>query len=46
MKANGNNLKKILNNHSNWILSLGKTGILADFNGSNLDEASHLPNFI
>lgn len=40
MKANGNNLKKILNNHSNWILSLGKTGILADFNGSNLDEAN------
>ena len=40
MKANGNNLKKILNNHSNWILSLGKTGILADFNGRNLDEAN------
>jgi len=40
MKANGNNLKRILNNHSNWILSLGKTGILADFNGSNLDEAN------
>ena len=40
MKANGNKLQKILNNHSNWILSLGKTGTLADFSSRNLDEAN------
>jgi len=40
MKSNGDNLQKILNNHSNWILSLGKAGQLADFNSRNLDEAS------
>jgi uncharacterized protein YjbI with pentapeptide repeats len=40
MEADGNNLQNILNNHSNWILSLGKTGILADFNSRNLDEAN------
>jgi uncharacterized protein YjbI with pentapeptide repeats len=40
MKADGINLQNILNNHSNWILSLGKTGILADFNSRNLDEAN------
>ena len=40
MKGNGNKLQKILNNHSNWILSLGKTGTLADFNSRNLDEAN------
>jgi uncharacterized protein YjbI with pentapeptide repeats len=40
MKSNGENLQKILNNHSNWILSLGKAGELADFNSHNLDEAN------
>jgi uncharacterized protein YjbI with pentapeptide repeats len=40
MKADGNSLQNILNNHSNWILSLGKKGTLADFNNSNLDEAN------
>jgi uncharacterized protein YjbI with pentapeptide repeats len=40
MEADGNNLQKILNNHSDWILSLGKTGIIADFNSRNLDEAN------
>jgi len=40
MEADGNNLQNILNNHSNWILSLGKTGMLADFNSRNLDEVN------
>jgi uncharacterized protein YjbI with pentapeptide repeats len=40
MDGNGDNLQKILDNHSNWILSLGKTGILADFSSRNLDEAN------
>jgi hypothetical protein len=30
MKTNGDNLIKMLNQHSTWILSLGKTGRLAD----------------
>jgi uncharacterized protein YjbI with pentapeptide repeats len=46
MEADGNNLQNILNNHSNWILSLGKTGILADFNSRNLDETNlEMANF-
>ncbi len=40
MEADRNYLQSILNNHSNWILSLGKTGILADFSNRNLDEAN------
>ena len=40
MEADGNNLQKILDNHSDWILSLGKTGIIADLNSRNLDEAN------
>ena len=40
MEADGNNLQNILNNHSNWILSLGKKGILADFKSRNLDQAN------
>lgn len=40
MEADVNNLQKILNNHSDWILSLGKTGIIADLNSHNLDEAN------
>lgn len=35
-----NNLKKILNEHKNWIVSWGENGKLADFNGSNLDNAN------
>lgn len=40
MEADGNNLQKILNKHSDWILSLGKKGMMADFNSRNLDEAN------
>ncbi len=47
MKPKGNDLKKILNDHSNWILSHGKMGRLADFTNRNLDkvhlEMANLP---
>ena len=31
---------KMLNQQSTWILSLGKTGRLADFKSCNLDESN------
>lgn len=40
MTSNRDKLKKILNDHSNWILSLGKTGKLANFNSWNLDKVN------
>jgi uncharacterized protein YjbI with pentapeptide repeats len=40
MKADGNDLQNILGNHSNWILSIGKAGNLADINSRNLDEVN------
>ena len=47
MKTQRNNLKKIINEHSSWILSLSKTGKLADFKNWNLDrvnlEMANLP---
>ena len=47
MKPKENDLKKILNDHSNWILSHGKMGRLADFTNRNLDkvhlEMANLP---
>ena len=33
-----NNLKKILNEHSRWVLSLGKAGKLADFKNLKFDK--------
>ncbi|MBW2488923.1 MAG: pentapeptide repeat-containing protein [Deltaproteobacteria bacterium] len=40
MKADSVQLKRILNEHSIWVLSLGKSGNLADFKNWNLDEVS------
>lgn len=40
MKTSSDNLIKMLNAHSSWILSLGKTGSLADFKRWNLDESN------
>ena len=40
MKPEGNNLKNILDDHKNWLLSQGQTGKLADLNGWNLDNAN------
>ena len=40
MKPDGNTLTKVLNDHSAWILSLGKTGRLADCESWNLDTAN------
>jgi len=40
MKPNGDKLTKMLNEHSAWVLSLGKTGRLADCESWNLDTAN------
>ena len=40
MKSDADELKRILNEHSIWVLSLGKSGSLADFKNWDLDEAS------
>jgi uncharacterized protein YjbI with pentapeptide repeats len=40
MKPNGDELTKMLNDHSAWVLSLGKTGRLADCESWNLDTAN------
>ena len=39
MKSQSDELVKKLNEHSTWVLSLGKTGKLADFKSWDLDEA-------
>ena len=38
MKPKRNNFKKILNEHSRWVFSLGKDGKLADFKNWKLDK--------
>jgi len=40
MKPDGDKLTKMLNDHSAWVLSLGKTGRLADCESWNLDTAN------
>lgn len=40
MKPDGDKLAKMLNEHSAWVLSLGKTGRLADCESWNLDTAN------
>jgi uncharacterized protein YjbI with pentapeptide repeats len=40
MKYKVNHLKKILDDHKNWVLSRGEMGKLADFSGWNLANAS------
>ena len=40
MKSNGDKILQILNEHSIWVLSLGKTGSLADLNSWKLDSAN------
>jgi uncharacterized protein YjbI with pentapeptide repeats len=40
MEPQRKNLKKILNEHSRWVFSLGKGGILADFKNWKLDKFS------
>ncbi len=39
MKSKNDELVRKLNEHSTWVLSLGKTGKLADFKSWNLDKA-------
>ena len=40
VKSDVDKVKRILTEHSIWVLSLGKSGNLADFKNWNLDEAS------
>ena len=40
MKSDGDKLTKMLNEHSAWVLSLGKSGRLADCENWNLDTAN------
>jgi uncharacterized protein YjbI with pentapeptide repeats len=40
MIIDGENLKKILDTHSTWILTMGRSGQLAELKGCNLDGAN------